>query len=64
MVALHTKSNDTIQFTTGSLAGQAYTVSEIQQMATAGWAFVHPIFLAYGAILLESGRKVRRRKSV
>ena len=62
MVALHKKSNDTIQFTTGSLAGQAYTVAEIQQMKTAGWAFVHPIFLSYGAILLESGRKVRRRK--
>ncbi len=59
MVALHTKSDGAIHFTTGSLAGENWSVSKMRMQKRSDWSFIQPIILAYATILVDSGRKVR-----
>ncbi len=62
IVALRERRLDrSIRFTTGLLAGKRLSISQIQAMkeeSSGELLFMQPIFLAYGAHIIASGKKV------
>jgi len=68
IVALRERKLDrSIRFTTGFLAGKRLSVSQIQAMKeepSGGMLFMQPIFLAYGALVIASGKKMQQLHNI